>query len=248
MNTLMIKQIMDKLGPTLNDPSSYKFTLLCDIKKNIQEVATTDFSEGDLISISRSEISEPIFSKVTKVGRTIYYSNPTDEYLYMISLAIATILKEYEWDFNHFSLPHLSYISNRVENYYYDLKILLNSHIAVMDAYCQSSKNWIFQNKQLLTDLDAEVKNWSLACKNRTLQQIYEMIENSARKRVVNIQHWDEFDVDGFSWTIGYLVFICMSANIISSFEDAFSTIYTSYINKGFLICERNDPEGYNYP
>ena len=58
----MIKQIMDKLGPTLNDPSSYKFTLLCDIKKNIQEVATTDFSEGDLISIFRSEISEPIFS------------------------------------------------------------------------------------------------------------------------------------------------------------------------------------------
>lgn len=243
MNIQKIKCVSDRLYPKLNCFTSPEFAMLAQAKKHIQETATKDFSEGDLISIARSEISEPVFSKLTKAGRELYNKTPTEDILFIVSYAIAAIIDDYEWDFDHYSNSHLSYISQRVEDSFYDLDILLRSHLEVIDAYCASSRNWVSLNLPREQGFKNDVNNWYRSYHSLSKEEIYEKIETAARNVVVNQYNWDEFDVDGFSWAIGSFTFICVSAGLLSSFDDGFKNVYRSYINKGFEKIKINKAE-----
>lgn len=240
MTTQKIKHLSDKLYQKLNSPVSQEFRVLCKAKKYIQEEATKEFSDGDLISIQRSEVSEPVFFKLIKAGRKFYADAPSDEKIFIVSFAIATIMKEYGWCYEYYSESHMAYISKRLENPNLDLRILLESHLKVIDAYCNSARDWTYQNLPTTPGFKLDVENWRKLCHRLSIESIYKKIEDAARETVVRQYQWDEYDVDGFSWAIGTLTYVCVFGGILPSFDMAFKSIYRSYVKKGLDTIKQN--------
>lgn len=243
MNIHRIKQLSDVLYPKLIYSGSSEFAKLCQVKKQIQEEATELFSEGDCMNIALSMKSEPVFSKLTKVGRNIYQESPTEENLFVITFAIATIIKEYEWNYDHYSDSHLSYISERVEKYEFDLDILLHSHLDDMNVYCESSRNYVSKNLLNEPGFWEDVQNWRKRYQNYSIEAIYKEISTAARSVVVDQYKWDEFDVDGFSWAIGVFSLICVKADLIPSFDEGFKKAFILYVNKGLSTINQKKKE-----
>lgn len=241
MEPRKIKQISDRLYPQLLNPLSKEFSLLCKIKKQIQETATLEFSEGDKISISSAQISDPVFYKLSNAGRDYYEESPNEDVLFFVSYSIATIMKEYQWDFGSDLNQLLSYISKRVESSDFNRKVLLRSLLDDVDAYCKSSWNWVSRNLPLGPNFHNDVENWQNSYRSLSEEDIYKKIETATRNVVVEHYHWDEFDVDGFSWAIGSFAFICLSAGLISSFNKAFKIVYNTYVVKGLRSINKVD-------
>lgn len=229
----VIKKISDRLYPKLSNYSSVEFASLCKYKKYIQETAIKDFSDRERACIERSEKNESIISKLTKAGRSLYNDSPTEETLFLISFAIAKILEDFEWDFDYYSQSNISWIANRVKSQAFDRAIVLNSYLDVIDSYCNYSKNYVCRTLPEDKDIVQNIQTWYNICLNSNYEELLVKIEESARN-TVNSHHWEEFDVDGFSWAIAVFVYFSVCARLIApdDFDAVFKVVFKSYVNK----------------
>jgi hypothetical protein len=76
---------------------SSQFNELRNIKVIIQTQITDRLSQKELCDIALSKKNDDVIEKLIAIGKVLYIQNPSDEKAYMIAVAIATIIKEYEW-------------------------------------------------------------------------------------------------------------------------------------------------------
>lgn len=93
---------------------SSQFNELRNIKVIIQTQITDRLSQKELCDIALSKKNDDVIEKLIAIGKVLYIQNPSDEKAYMIAVAIATIIKEYEWGSYYLSGDGLYELVNKI--------------------------------------------------------------------------------------------------------------------------------------
>lgn len=75
----------------------YIFPLMVKYKQDIQRSIIPMLTKEETEDIRNSVQNEDVINKLILVALNLYYQNPNNQTLYCLSMAVGTIIKEFEW-------------------------------------------------------------------------------------------------------------------------------------------------------
>lgn len=105
-----VNRSLTPVSPLLQTAISYKSS----IQREIIPLLTSD----QMIDVKCSRKNEDVVRMLIHLGYRKYSSNPTIENLYCASIAVATIIKEYEWGIEYLIGDGLYKLAKRVYDNY----------------------------------------------------------------------------------------------------------------------------------
>ena len=73
------------------------FPLMTNHKQGIQRAIIPMLTKEEINDIRKSILNEEVINKLIGIASKLYYQSPNNQTLYSLSLAIGTIIKEFEW-------------------------------------------------------------------------------------------------------------------------------------------------------
>lgn len=99
-------------------PASPILQTAISFKSSIQREIIPLLTSDQMMDVKYSKKNEDVVRMLIHLGHRKYSSNPTTENLYCASIAIATIIKEYEWGMEYLIGDGLYKLAKRVYDNY----------------------------------------------------------------------------------------------------------------------------------
>lgn len=114
---MVTKEQFDSAAREVRSNPMALISVMIDYKSDIQRAVIPTLTTSELADISDSRINDAVIDKLCQLAEQKWYNSAGDATtLYCAAMAVATIIKEYEWGMHYLLSDGLWEIAQRIQN------------------------------------------------------------------------------------------------------------------------------------